>query len=172
MNYNKVILMGNLTRDVELRYIGNNTAVTDLGLAVNHSYRRQDGEQVDETTFVDCTVWGRQAETCNQYLAKGRGVLVEGRLKMDSWETPEGQKRTKLKVVADNVRFLPRSANSGGGGQGGGSQGGGGQRGGGRGEEVSDYGRSFGGGSGRPQQQQPQDEFGAEGTYHDDSVPF
>ncbi len=105
-SYNKVLLMGNLTRDPELRYTPGGTAVADLGLAVNRSWRGQDGEMKEETTFVDIVVWGRQAETSSQYLSKGRPVFIEGRLQLDSWQTPDGQKRNRLRVVAERVQFL------------------------------------------------------------------
>ena len=106
MDYNKVLLMGNLTRDPELRYLTSGTAVCDLGLAVNRRFRKSDGEQGEETCFVDVVVWARQAETCSQYLKKGSGVFVEGRLKLDSWETSEGQKRSKHSIRVDNFQFL------------------------------------------------------------------
>jgi len=106
-SYNKVLLMGNLTRDPEVRYTPKGTAIANLGLAVNRVYTTDAGEQKEEVTFVDIEVWGRQAETAGQYLSKGRPVFVEGRLKLDSWEDKEsGQKRNKLKVVAERVQFL------------------------------------------------------------------
>lgn len=106
-SYNKVLLMGNLTRDPEVRYTPKGTAIANLGLAVNRVYTTEGGEQKEEVTFLDIEVWGRQAETAGQYLAKGRPIFVEGRLKLDSWEDKEsGQKRNKLKVVAERVQFL------------------------------------------------------------------
>lgn len=110
--FNRVVLMGNLTRDPELRQIPSGVAVADLGLAASEIYKNRDGEQVETTCFVDVEAWGRQAETCNEYLSKGSPVLVEGRLRFNRWETPEGQVRTKLRVRADRVQFLgrPRSA--------------------------------------------------------------
>jgi single-strand DNA-binding protein len=106
-NFNKVLLMGNLTRDPEVRYTPKGTAVATLGLAVNEYYTTAAGEQKEETIFVDIDVWGRQAETAGQYLAKGRPVFVEGRLRLDSWDDKEtGQKRSKLKVVALRIQFL------------------------------------------------------------------
>lgn len=114
-NFNKVILMGNLTRDPEVRYIPSGTAVGDLSIAVNRRFRTSDGQDQEETCFVDITVWGRQAETCGEYLRKGRPVLVEGRLKQDRWEK-DGKKFSKLAVVAERVQFL------GGGGSGSGSE--------------------------------------------------
>ncbi len=103
---NRVFLIGNLTRDPELRYTPNNTAVADMGLAVNRTYRDQSGETQEDTTFVDVTAWGRQAENCSQYLAKGSPVFVEGRLTFESWENNEGQRRSKLKVTAQRIDFL------------------------------------------------------------------
>ncbi len=106
-SYNKVLLMGNLTRDPEVRYTPKGTAIANLGLAVNRTYTTDSGEQKEEVTFVDIEVWGRQAETSGQYLAKGRPVFIEGRLRLDSWEDKEtGQKRNKMKVVAERVQFL------------------------------------------------------------------
>ena len=117
-NYNKVMLMGNLTRDPQLSYTPNQTAVVDFGLAVNRKWTGQDGGQREETCFVDCTAFGRQAENINKYLSKGSGVFVEGRLTFDSWTGQDGTKRSKLKVTVQNSQFLPRSG--GGQGQGGG----------------------------------------------------
>ena len=113
---NKVFLMGNLTRDPELRRLPSGSAVTELGLALNRSYTGKDGEKREEVVFIDVTVWDRQAETCCQYLKKGRAVHVEGYLKMDSWEDKAtGEKRSKLKVQADRVQFLDRREDGGGG---------------------------------------------------------
>ena len=122
-NLNKVHLMGRLTRDPELRYTPKGTAVADIAMAINR-YRSVDGgERTEETTFVDVTLWGRQAETANQYLAKGREVFIEGRLQLDSWEDKSsGQKRSKLKVVGESMQFVggPNPGSQGGGNQGGG----------------------------------------------------
>ena len=118
-NVNKVFLIGNLTRDPELRYTPKGTAVADIGLAVNRVRNNDQGDRVEETTFIDVTLWGRQAELAQQYLSKGRGVFIEGRLQLDSWDDKQsGQKRTKLKVVGENLQFLPdgRSGSGGGGG--------------------------------------------------------
>ncbi len=111
-SYNRVVLMGNLTRDPELRYIPSGTAVSDIGLAVNDRVKRNE-QWVDEVTFVDVTLWGRTAEVANEYLSKGSNVFIEGRLKLDTWEK-DGQKRSKLKVVADKMQML--GGRSGGGG--------------------------------------------------------
>lgn len=116
-SFNRVILVGNLTRDPELRYITTGTAVTEIGLAVNDRRKNANGEWIEETTFVDVTLWGRQAETASEYLTKGAPVLIEGRLKLDTWESNDGQKRSKLKVIGERMQFL--------GGRGGGSGGGG-----------------------------------------------
>jgi single-strand DNA-binding protein len=116
-NLNKVLLMGNLTRDPEVRYTPKGTAVAELGIAVNRVYSGENGEKREEVTFVDVTVWGRTAENVGEYLKKGRPVFIEGRLQLDSWEDKQsGQKRNKLKVVADNVQFLGSRGGAGGGG--------------------------------------------------------
>ena len=108
-SFNKVILMGNLTRDVELRYTPSGAAVTEIGLAVNDRRKDANGQWVDETTFVDITLWGRTAEVCNEFLAKGSGVLIEGRLKLDQWDDKQtGQKRSKLRVTGERMQMLPR----------------------------------------------------------------
>ena len=107
-NLNKVMLLGNLTRDPELRHTPKGSAVADLGIAVNRKVQDGNGGWKDETTFVDVTVWGASAENAQKYLTKGRGVFIEGRLQMDVWDDKAtGQKRSKLKVVADNLQFLP-----------------------------------------------------------------
>ena len=103
---NRVFLMGNLTRDPELRHTPSGAAVADLGVAVNENYRNKAGQDVKATCFVDVVVWNRQAETCAQYLGKGSAVMVEGKLQQDHWETPEGQKRYKTRVRANRVQFL------------------------------------------------------------------
>jgi len=104
-SFNKVILVGNVTRDVELRQVGSGSSVCDLGLAVNDRKKTQSGEWIDETTFVDVTLWNKTAEIAAQYLGKGSPVLIEGKLKLESWET-DGQKRTKLKVVGERMQML------------------------------------------------------------------
>lgn len=127
-SFNRVILMGNLTRDPQVRYTPNQTAVTDLGLAVNRVwYDKATSQKREEVTFVDVTVWGRQAEVAGEYLAKGRSVLIEGRLQLDQWEDKDsGQKRSKLRVVCENLTMVGGRAEGGGGGGGGRSGGGGG----------------------------------------------
>lgn len=116
-NLNKVMLIGNLTRDPELRYTPSGKAVADISLAINRVWNNEQGQKQEETIFVDVTLWGRQAELAQQYLAKGRGVYIEGRLQMDSWEDKEtGKKRSRLKVVGDNLQFLPDGRGSAGNG--------------------------------------------------------
>ncbi len=144
-NLNKVMLMGNLTRDPEVRYTPKGTAVTDIGLAVNRNYTLDDGERREETTFVDVTFWGRQAEVLCEYMKKGRPLYVEGRLNLDTWEDKQsGQQRSRLKVIGDGFQFLGgRDDNSGGGG----------------------------GGGGQPQQQQQQPQQQAQQNYQQSSPP-
>lgn len=104
---NKVMLLGNLTREPELRYTPKGTAVAELGMALNRVRSGDNGEKIEEVTYVDVTLWGRTAELAGQYLAKGRSVFIEGRLQMDSWDDKEtGQKRTKLKIVGENMQFI------------------------------------------------------------------
>jgi single-strand DNA-binding protein len=103
-SFNLVVLVGNLTRDPELRYLPSGMAVSDIGLAVNDRIKRND-QWVDEPVFVDITLWGRTAEVANEYLSKGSSVLIEGRLKLDRWEK-EGQKHSKLKVVGEKMQML------------------------------------------------------------------
>lgn len=146
-SFNRVILLGNVTRDPELRHIPTGTAVTDIGMAVNDRRKTPTGEWVDDTTFVDITLWGRTAEIACEYLSKGSSVLIEGRLKLDTWES-DGQKRQRLKVIGEKMQLLGGSGRS----EGGGSS------------------RSASGG--RPQQQQgpPQDSY--YDVPPDDDVPF
>lgn len=105
-HYNRVILIGNLTNGPELRYTPNNTAVSDFGLAVNRNYQDDAGEWQEETTFVDVTVWGRQAENASQYLEKGSRVFIEGRLDLDRWENDAGEPQSKHSVTANRISFL------------------------------------------------------------------
>jgi single-strand DNA-binding protein len=111
---NKVLLMGNLTRDPEVRHTPKGTAVGDLAMAINMTYKAQDGTEKEEVCYVDVVVWGRQAETCRDYLTKGAPVFVEGRLQLDQWEGPEGEKKSRMRVRADRVQFLSRSGGGGG----------------------------------------------------------
>lgn len=158
---NKVILIGNLTRDPEVRYTPKGTAVSDIALACNRVRTGDDGNRIEEVTYVDVTLWGRQAELSGQYLSKGRPVYIEGRLQLDTWDDKNtGQKRSRLRVVGEVMQFL-------GGGQGGGNQGQGGNQSGGNYQQN------------RPQQQAPQQQAPeqggapADGNFDDeDDIPF
>lgn len=115
-SFNKVMLLGNLTRDVEIRHTSGNQAVANFGMAVNRRFKTQTGEQREEVTFIDCEAWGRTAEVMGQYLAKGRPVFIEGRLKLDEWEDKSGGgKRSKLKVVVESFQFVDSGQGGGGG---------------------------------------------------------
>ena len=105
-NYNKVILAGNLTRDPQLSYLPNQTPAVEIGMAINRKWRGQDGNQREDTCFVDCRAYGKQAEIINQYMKKGRPLLIDGRLQFASWEGKDGQKRSKLRVIIENFQFL------------------------------------------------------------------
>jgi len=159
-SFNKVILVGNLTRDPEVKYTTGGTAVAEVGLAVNRSwFDQKSNERKEETTFVDVTLWGRQAEVAGEYLAKGRSVLIEGRLQLDSWNDKEtGQKRSKLRVVGEMMQML--GGREGGGGGGGNGPSGGASRG------------AAGGG----RQSAPQKDYSSEpdfgGGSPNDEVPF
>ena len=116
-SFNKVVLVGNLTRDPELRYTPKGTAIAKLGLAVNRVWTNESGEKKEEVTFVDVDVFGRTAENVGQYMRKGRPILIEGRLKLDQWDDKQtGQKKSKLGVVAETVQFLGSPAGAEGGG--------------------------------------------------------
>jgi single-strand DNA-binding protein len=117
-SFNKVILLGNLTRDPEIKYTPKGTAIANIGLAVNRVYSNEQGEKIEETTFVDVELWGRTAEIAQEYLRKGRPVLIEGRLKLDTWDDKQsGQKRSKMRVVGEAMQLLGgRDGGSGGGG--------------------------------------------------------
>lgn len=119
--YNRVVLMGNLTRDPQVRYIPSGTAVAELGLAINRTYfDKNTNQKKEDVTFVDVTLWGRTAEIAGEYLSKGRSVLIEGRLQLDTWQDKEtGQNRSKLKVVGETMQMVG-SRGDGGGGSGGG----------------------------------------------------
>jgi single-strand DNA-binding protein len=120
-NYNKVLLMGNITRDIELKHTSSNQAVATIGLAVNRRYKTKEGEDREDTTFVDCEAWGRTAEVIHQYFGKGKPIFVEGRLKLDQWEDKDGKKQSKLRVVIEGFEFV-ESRGGGGGGDGGGGR--------------------------------------------------
>jgi single-strand DNA-binding protein len=121
-NLNKVFLMGRLTRDPELRYTPQGIPVSDLGLAVNREFTPQGGEKKKDTLFIDVTVWRKHAELCCQYLKKGSPLFIEGRLALDSWEGQDGQKRSRIRVVADNFQFIGGGAGGSGRGAGGGGE--------------------------------------------------
>lgn len=122
-NLNKVMIIGNVTRDPEIKYTPKGSAVTDLGIAVNRVYTPEGGEKREETTYVDVTLWGRQAEIAGEYCKKGRSVYIEGRLQLDSWEDKtSGQKRSKLRVVGESFQLLGPRPGGGGGGHSGGDE--------------------------------------------------
>jgi len=158
-NLNKVMLIGNLTRDPELRYTPSGKAVTDVSIAINRVWVNDQGQKQEDTTFVDVTLWGRQAELAQQYLTKGRGIYVEGRLQMDTWDDKAtGQKRSKLKVVGEGLQLLGTK----GGGAGGSPQGGG---------NYSERPQQ----AARPPQQRPQQGASAapaDDFQEDDDIPF
>jgi single-strand DNA-binding protein len=179
-SFNKVFLMGNLTRDVQLKYLPSQTAVAEFGLACNRKFRTANGEDREEVTFVDITAFGKQAEVLNQYMSKGKPIFIEGRLKYDQWDDKNGGgKRSKLTVVVDNFQFI---------GAPGGRDGGAGGGGGGYSQEHGD--NSGGGGGGyqqRPQQNRgparqpqgasasrpaPEQPFGDEQQFKEDDIPF
>ncbi len=113
---NRVFLIGNLTKDPDIRHTPKGTAVGDLGLAINSTYRTTEGVEKEEVVYVDLVVWGRQAETCKEYLSKGSPIFVEGRLQLDQWES-NGEKKSRLRVRAERIQFLGRPGGSGGGGR-------------------------------------------------------
>lgn len=108
-NFNKVLLMGNLTRDPELRYTAGGTAIARFGMAINRMYKAQDGEQKKETCFVDVSMFGRRAEVISEYFSKGSSIFIEGRLRFEQWESQDGQKRNRLSVMAENFEFVGSS---------------------------------------------------------------
>jgi single-strand DNA-binding protein len=119
-SFNKIMLMGNLTRDPELKYLPSNTPVCEFGLACNRKFRRADGEAGEEVLFVDCAAFARTAEVINQYLRKGRPIFIEGRLKLDRWQDKDGNNRSKHTVVIENFQFVDSRESEGGAGGGGG----------------------------------------------------
>ncbi|MBL8755180.1 MAG: single-stranded DNA-binding protein [Planctomycetes bacterium] len=126
-NFNKVLLLGNLTRDVELRHTQGGQAIAKFGMAINRKFSTNGGEQKEEVCFVDLTAWGKQAETLNQYVRKGSQLFVEGRLQYSTWEK-DGVKKNKLEVVVENFQFVGSARGAGGGGAAGGGEEGGGER--------------------------------------------
>jgi single-strand DNA-binding protein len=159
-NYNKVLLMGNITRDIELKQTPSNQSVATIGLAVNRRFKTKDGEDREEVTFVDCEAWGRTAEVIHQYFGKGKPIFVEGRLKLDQWEDKEGKKQSRLRVVIEEFQFVESKGGGGGGGGGGESSG----RSSGRGDWNSGGSRSSGRGSSSQQTQHQ--------TVAEDDIPF
>jgi single-strand DNA-binding protein len=178
-NYNKIILVGNLTRDPQLKYLPSQMPVAEFGLAVNHRFKTKTGEDRDEVLFIDCAAFGKQAEVINQYCQKGKQLLVEGRLKYDTWEDKQGGgKRHKHSVVIDNFQFL------------GGREGGQGGQGGPGGDYSADSGHDSGADQRRPppsrapqsqpqrpppprpQAPAPEPPFGDEQQFKEDDIPF
>lgn len=165
-SYNKVLLMGNLTRDPQLKYLPSQMAVVEFGIAVNRKYRTSSGEDREEVNFIDCTAWGKTGETINQYLQKGKPIFIEGRLKYDSWEDKQGGgKRSKLTVVVDNFQFIGGRDGGGGGGRDSGNSG----------DEQAPP-RRGGPPPARGQrpapQQAPEAPFGDEQQFSEDDIPF
>ena len=157
-SYNKVFLLGNLTRDPEVRYTPKGSAVADLGIAVNRQYTLETGEKREEVTFVDVTFWGRTAEVAGEYLKKGRSVFIEGRLQLDTWDDKQsGQKRSKLKVIGEMMQMLGGRP---GGGGGGGEESGGGE------EAPARSAKSAGGSRSAPPPK------GGSSEPDDDEIPF
>jgi single-strand DNA-binding protein len=158
-SFNKVMIIGNLTRDPQMRYLPSQTPVTEFGLACNRKFKTATGEQREEATFVDCSAFGRQAEVINQYCTKGKAIFVEGRLKYDTWEDKNGGgKRSKLTVVVESFQFL-------GGRDGAGAPGGGG-------EEAASHDESPRQQQQRPAAQRPPAAPSDEPTVKDDDIPF
>ena len=120
-SYNKVLLMGNLTRDVQLKSVAGGQSVADLAIAVNRKFKLKDGTEKEEVTYVDCECWGPRADVIAKYFSKGKPIFIEGRLKLDSWDDKDGQKRSKMRVVIEDFQFV--EGRGGGGGSGGGDEG-------------------------------------------------
>jgi single-strand DNA-binding protein len=155
-SFNKVILLGNLTRDPETRVTANGNTICKLGMAVSRVYSTRDGERREETTFVDIDAFGKQAEVITKYMRKGRPLMVEGRLKLDQWETNDGQKRSKLSVVLENFQFVGgRDDNDSGGGSG-----------------AATGGYTQSSPPPREPKSTPTDDFSADGDTLDEDVPF
>lgn len=167
-NFNQVILLGNLTRDPQLRYLPSQTAVVDFGMAVNRKWRDPQGQDREEVMFIDCSAFGKQAEVINQYCQKGRLLFIQGRLKLDTWEDKQGGgKRSKHTVVVDSFQLMPNR--DGGGGGGGMAQGGEEQR-----PQRSAPSRPAPRQPQQPQQPPAQGEapFGDEQQFKEDDIPF
>lgn len=162
-SYNKVLLMGNLTRDPQLRYLPNQTPVVDFGLACNRKWKGANGEDREEVTFVDCSAFAKTAEVINQYFTKGKPIFIEGRLKYDQWEDKQGGgKRSKLSVHVDNFQFIGGREGGGGAPQGGGDE---------YNQAAPPQQRAP---SRAPQQQRPPQEppFSQEEQFKPDDIPF
>ncbi|MGH7177800.1 MAG: single-stranded DNA-binding protein [Tepidisphaeraceae bacterium] len=161
-SFNKVILLGNLTRDPQLRYLPSQTPVVDFGMACNRKFKTQSGEQRDETTFVECSAFGRTAEIINQYCQKGNMLFVEGRLRYEQWEDKQGGgKRSKLSVHVENVQLMPRGGGPGGGAAAGAESG-----------ENQSRARPAPAAAGRAAPEQPEPPFGEEQQFREDDIPF
>ncbi len=160
---NKVFLIGNLTRDPEIRHTPKGTAVGDLALAINMVYRTPEGGEKEEVCYVDVVVWGRQAETCKDYLTKGSPIFVEGRLQLDQWESQQGEKRSRLRVRADRVQFLGRGGSGGSGGGSGGSS---------RSSGGGESGSSRNAPREREREQGPDPDYSHGPDASDDEIPF
>lgn len=178
-SFNKVILMGNLTRDPQMKYLPSQTAVVEFGVACNRKFKTATGEDKEEVTFVDCTSFGKQAEVINQYFTKGKPIFIEGRLKYDTWEDKQGGgKRHKLTVVIENFQFVGSREGGGGGGGGGGfdDQAGGGGGGGGGGYAQRGASRPAAAARApapRPAAApQPEAPFSEDQQFKDDDIPF
>ena len=117
-SYNKVLLMGNLTRDVQLKSTSGGQSVADIAIAVNRKFKTKDGQEREEVTYVDCECWGPRAEVIAKYFSKGKPIFIEGRLKLDSWEDKDGQKRSKMRVMIEDFQFVEGRGGGGGGGGG------------------------------------------------------
>jgi single-strand DNA-binding protein len=175
-SFNKVLLMGNLTRDPQLKYLPSQTAVAEFGIACNRKFKSAQGEDREEVTFVDCAAFGKTGEVINQYFTKGKPIFIEGRLKYDQWEDKQGGgKRSKMSVVVENFQFIG-GRDGGGGGGGGGSY----EQGGGEGEarparpapRQQGSGRPPAAGAPAPAQPAPQPPYGEESQINEDDIPF
>jgi single-strand DNA-binding protein len=169
-SFNQVILLGNLTRDPQLKYLPSQTAVAEFGIACNRKFKTQSGEDKEEVTFVDCSAFGKTGELINQYFTKGKPIFIQGRLKYDSWEDKQGGgKRSKMTVIVENFQFIGGRDGGGGGGGGGGASHEGGEY-----EQRPQRPQQ----QGRPQQSRPQNApppqqpFGEEEQFKEDDIPF
>jgi len=185
-SFNRVLLLGNLTRDPQLKYLPSQMAVVEFGVACNRKFRTAAGEDREEVTFVDVSAFGKQAEVLNQYMTKGKPIFIEGRLKFDSWEDKQGGgKRSKLTVVVENFQFIGSRDNAGGGGGGGNYEGqegdgggGGAQGGGGYRQQQRPPQRGPAPAQGRPpqnaapQRPAPEAPYGEEQQFKEDDIPF